>query len=112
MYKVFNVLKKFFIEKREVMLKLLFCISLSTLTFILSVRAHKLEILVEKTDKETEHEITKLGTNAKKFIKTAYDKTESELEVIKKDIESGYEKVKDFSEKEWKKFLELFKSKK
>ena len=46
MYRVFNALKKFFIEKREVMLKLLFCISLSTLTFILSVRAHKLEILI------------------------------------------------------------------
>ncbi len=71
--------------------------------------AHQLELLAERSEEAHETDAVKLGSDVKDFVQKHYGDAEQEIEKLKEDIEGGVKTIKDFTEKEWNDFLNLFK---
>lgn len=69
---------------------------------------HKLEVMGEKYTGIADHEIVKLGMDAKAYVKHLYGEAEVDYSKVKTDVEKGLKNVKGYSEEEWSKVEDLF----
>lgn len=69
---------------------------------------HKLEAMGAKYEDVAEHEIVKLGADAKAYVKHLYGEAEVDYSKVKTDVEKGLENVKGYSKEEWNKVEDLF----
>ncbi|MGF6375229.1 Skp family chaperone for outer membrane proteins [Clostridiales Family XIII bacterium PM5-7] len=71
--------------------------------------AHKLEALGEKYADAADHEMVKLGKDAKAYVKHLYGEAEADYSVVKADVEKGIEAAKGYADEDWTKLVDLFK---
>ena len=71
--------------------------------------AHKLELLGERNETAKDNEIVRIGTNAKEYIRHLHGEGDRNFGDVTNDIETGFEKIGDFTENVWNDFLNLFR---
>ena len=71
--------------------------------------AHKLELLGERNETARDSEIVRIGTHAKEYIRHLHGEGNRNFGDVTSDIETGLNKIGDFTEDVWNDFLNLFR---
>ncbi|MGN0114354.1 MAG: hypothetical protein ACI396_03430 [Acutalibacteraceae bacterium] len=71
--------------------------------------AHKLELLGERNETAKDSEIVRIGTHAKEYIRHLHGEGERNYSDVATDIETGLNKIGNFTEDVWNDFLNLFR---
>ena len=71
--------------------------------------AHKLELLGERNETAKDSEIVRIGTHAKEYIRHLHGEGNRNFGDVTGDIETGLNKIGDFTEDVWNDFLNLFR---
>lgn len=71
--------------------------------------AAKIEAIAKVDGKAVDHEIVALSRNAKALVKHYYGEAEDDFTTVSDDFKTGINKIKNYTEDEWNKFLDLFK---
>lgn len=71
--------------------------------------AQKILEIAKVDGQKVDHEIVTLSENAKALVKHYYGEADDDFSTVKENFTSGIEKIKNYTEDEWQKFLDLFK---
>lgn len=71
--------------------------------------AHKLELLGERNETAKDSEIVRIGTHAKEYIRHLHGEGDRNFSDVTNDIETGFNKIGNFTEDVWNDFLNLFR---
>lgn len=71
--------------------------------------AQKIQEIAKVDGQKVDHEIVTLSENAKALVKHYYGEAEEDFSTVKEDFTTGIDKIKNYTEEEWQKFLDLFK---
>lgn len=55
-----------------------------------------------------DHDIVKLGSQAKALVKHYYGEAEEDYGIVKEKVESGLSRINTYGEEEWARFKEFF----
>ena len=71
--------------------------------------AQKILEIAKVDGQKVDHEIVTLSENAKALVKHYYGEADDDFSTVKENFTSGIDKIKNYTEDEWQKFLDLFK---